>query len=100
MESGSISGSGTCAQYLVSEVHLDQTLIPISDWTGPIYSSQKKKKSVGTLILCTDPELDEEECVVWPFFIQLLQASFLLRELVINLPHIYRLQHGVIVARV
>lgn len=52
------------------------------------------------LLLCTYPELDEEECVVWPFFIQFLQASFLLRELVVNLPHIYRLQHGVIVARV
>ena len=35
---------------------------------------------------------------MWPFFIQLLEATFLLRELVINLPHIYGLQHRVIVA--
>ena len=63
-------------------------------------STVTEKLSVGTLVLCTDPELDEEECVVWPFFIQLLQASFLLRELVVNLPHIYGLQHRVIVARV
>lgn len=45
VESGSISGSGTCAQYLVSEVHLDQTLIPILAWTGQIYTSCKIKKN-------------------------------------------------------
>lgn len=46
------------------------------------------------------PELDEKESVVWPFVKKLLQASFLLRELVIDLPDVHRLQIGVAVARV
>lgn len=46
----------------------------------------------------TDPELDEEERVVRPFFIQLLQASFLLRKLVVNLPHVYWFQYRVAVS--
>lgn len=54
----------------------------------------------GMLVLSTNPELDEKEGIVWPFFIQLLQSSFLLWELVVDLPHIYRLQHGVTVAGV
>lgn len=46
--------------------------------------------------MCTNPELDKKEGIVWPFFVQLLKASFLLRELVVNLPHIYGLQYRVI----
>ncbi len=46
------------------------------------------------------PELDEKEGVVRPFIKQLLQASFLLRELVVDLPDVHRLQIGVAVARV
>lgn len=49
------------------------------------------------MYLSTDPELDEEECIVWPFFVELLQASFFLRKFVIDLPHIYGFQHWVIV---
>ena len=46
------------------------------------------------------PELDEKESVVLPFVKQLLQAPFLLGELVIDLPDVHRLQIGVTVARV
>ena len=45
------------------------------------------------------PELDKKESVVWPFVKQLLQASFLLRELVVDLPDVHTLQQGVAVAR-
>lgn len=37
------------------------------------------------------PELDEKESIVWPFVKKVLQASFLLWELVIDLPNIHRL---------
>lgn len=37
---------------------------------------------------------------MWPFVKQLLQASFLLWELVVDLPDVHRLQIGVTVARV
>lgn len=73
----------------MSEEHLDWTQTRLLDQADTIYSS---------CFVFTDPELDKEESVVRPFFIQLLQASFLLGELVVNLPHIYRLQHGIIVA--
>lgn len=46
------------------------------------------------------PKFDEKERVVWPFIKQLLQAAFLLWELVIDLPDVHRLQIGVTVARV
>lgn len=46
------------------------------------------------------PELDEEESVVRPFLKQLLEASLLFRELVVDLPDVHRLQIGVAVARV
>ncbi len=46
------------------------------------------------------PELDEKESVVWPFVEQLLQSTFLLGELVVDLPDVHRLQIGVAVARV
>lgn len=46
------------------------------------------------------PELDEEERIVRPFVKQLLQASFLLWELVVDLSDVHRLQIGVAVARV
>ncbi len=46
------------------------------------------------------PELDEKESIVWPFVKQLLQASFLLWEFVVDLPDVHRLQIGVAVARV
>lgn len=35
------------------------------------------------------PELDKKESVVWPFVKQLLQASFLLWELVVDLPDVH-----------
>ncbi len=41
------------------------------------------------------PELDEKESIVWPFVKQLLQASFLLWEFVVDLPDVHRLQIGV-----
>lgn len=44
------------------------------------------------------PELDEKESVVWPFVKQILQASLLLWELVVDLPDVHRLQIGVAVA--
>lgn len=44
------------------------------------------------------PEFDKEEGVSWPPFKELLQAPFLLRELVIDLPDIHCLEVGVIVA--
>lgn len=37
---------------------------------------------------------------MWPFVKQLLEASLLFRELVVDLPDIHRLQVGVAVARV
>lgn len=37
---------------------------------------------------------------MWPFVKQILQASLLLRELVVDLPDVHRLQIGVAVARV
>lgn len=37
---------------------------------------------------------------MWPFVKQLLQASLLFRELVVDLPDIHRFQEGVAVARV
>lgn len=46
------------------------------------------------------PELDQEESIVWPFVKKLLQASLLLRELVVDLPNVHRLQTGVAVAGV
>lgn len=50
-----------------------------------------------TLCVCTDPELDEEECIVRPFFVEFFQASLLFRELVVDLPHVYGFQHWVVV---
>lgn len=50
--------------------------------------------------MCTDPELDKEECIVRPFFVELFQPPFLFRELVIDLPHVYGLQHWVVVTGV
>lgn len=50
------------------------------------------------LVLCTNPEFDQEERVTRPFFIQLFQASFFLRKLVVNLPHVYGFQNRVTVA--
>lgn len=44
------------------------------------------------------PEFDKEEGIGWPPFKELLQAPFLLRELVIDLPDIHCLEVGVIVA--
>lgn len=44
------------------------------------------------------PELDEEKRIVGPFVKKLLQASFLLWELVVDLPDVHRLQIGVAVA--
>ena len=41
----------------------------------------------------TDPELDKEERRLWPFVIQLFQAPFLLREFVVDLPDVHRLQY-------
>lgn len=81
---------------LVSKLYHD----PLPSYDHLSNSLMSLSAACRTVILCTDPELDEEECVVWPFFIQLLQASFLLRKLVVNLPHIYGLQHGIVVARV
>lgn len=49
--------------------------------------------------MSTDPELDEEEGIVRALLVQLLQASLLLGEFVVDLPHVDGLQHGVIVAR-
>lgn len=46
------------------------------------------------------PEFDEKESIVWPFVKQLLQASFLLRELVVDLSYVHGLQVGVAVAGV
>lgn len=46
------------------------------------------------------PELDQEESVLRAFLIELLEASLLLRELVIDLPDVHRLQQGVTVGRV
>lgn len=46
------------------------------------------------------PEFDEKESVVWPLVKQLLQSSFPLWELVIDLSDVHRLQIGVTVARV
>lgn len=37
---------------------------------------------------------------MWPFVKQLLEASLLFRELVVDLPDVHRLQVGVAVARV
>ena len=48
----------------------------------------------------TYPELDQEEGVLWPLLVELLQAALLLRELVVDLPDVHRLQHRVAVARV
>lgn len=56
--------------------------------------------SLRSLYVCTDPELDEEECIVWPFFVELFQAPLLFRELVIDLPHVDGFQHWVVVTRV
>lgn len=69
-------------------------------WIDLISTAILEDLSMWTLYLCTDPELDEEECIVWPFFVQLLQASFFLRELVVDLPHIYGFQHWVVVTGV
>lgn len=44
------------------------------------------------------PKLDKKESIVWPFVKKLLQASFLLWKLVVDLPNIHRLQIGVAVA--
>lgn len=44
------------------------------------------------------PELYKEEGIGWPLFKELLQAPFLLRELVIDLPDVHRLEVGVTVA--
>ena len=38
------------------------------------------------------PELDEEECVLGALAVQLLQAVGFLGELVLDLPHIHRLE--------
>lgn len=46
------------------------------------------------------PELDEKESVRWPFVKQLLQAPFLLWELIVDLSDVHGLQIGVAVARV
>lgn len=44
------------------------------------------------------PKLDKKKSIVWPFVKKLLQASFLLWELVVDLPNIHWLQIGVAVA--
>lgn len=54
------------------------------DWTDQNYISLKENGAKKSY-----PELDEEERVVWPFFKKLLQASFLLWELVVDLPNIH-----------
>ena len=38
------------------------------------------------------PELDEEESVLWSLVKQLLKSTRLLRELVLDLPHVHWLQ--------
>lgn len=45
------------------------------------------------------PELHEEEGYLRSFVVQLLEAAFLLRELVVNLPHVHCLQEGIRVRR-
>lgn len=44
------------------------------------------------------PELDQVESVLWALAEQLLEATLLLGELVVDLPDVHTLQHGVAVA--
>jgi len=47
---------------------------------------------VGDVGVEVGPELDEEEGVPGPLLVELLQPARLLRELVLDLPHVHRLQ--------
>lgn len=49
--------------------------------------------------LCAHPELDQVESVLWALAEQLLEASLLLGELVVDLPDVHTLQQGVAVTR-
>lgn len=46
------------------------------------------------------PKLDKKESILGPFVEKFLEAPFLLREFVIDLPDVHRLQIGVAVGRV
>ena len=48
----------------------------------------------------THPEFNKEEGILGPFSIQLLQASFLFWEFVINLTNVHRLKQGVAVGMI
>lgn len=45
----------------------------------------------------THPEFYQEEGILWPFSVQLLQSSFLLWKFIINLTNVHRLQQSVAV---
>lgn len=91
---------GQCGNRLY---RLNRYLISIAlhIWTDLVFSLILEKNSwMWSLYMCTDPELDEEECIVRPFFVELFQSPFLFRELVIDLPDVYGLQHWVVVTGV